>query len=199
LLQALFDPAAIAKSFRLLRGRADFPSCSKPQAASPPCVVAFSASFRFNRSTRLRYACVLPATQLNPLQSIADESASFEEEFIMGTEVKRIGVGPRMSQAVVHNGTVYVAGQVGNPGEDVAAQTKTILASIDSLLAEAGTDKSRLLSTTIWLADMADFPKMNAVWDAWVAPGSTPARATGQVQLADAAYRVEVIVVAALN
>jgi enamine deaminase RidA (YjgF/YER057c/UK114 family) len=162
-------------------------------------VVAISASFRFNRSTRLRYARLSPATQLNPLQSVTDASALSKRKFAMGTEIKRIGVGPRMSQAVVHNGTVYVAGQVGNPGDDVAAQTKTVLAAIDRLLAEAGTDKSRLLSTTIWLADMADFPKMNAVWDAWVAPGSTPARATGQVQLADPVYRVEVIVVAALS
>jgi enamine deaminase RidA (YjgF/YER057c/UK114 family) len=116
----------------------------------------------------------------------------------MATEIKRLEAGPRMSQAVVHNGTVYLAGQVGNPADDVTAQTKSVLASIDRLLAEAGTDKSRLLSATIWLADMADFPKLNAVWEGWVIPGSTPARATGQVQLADPTYRVEVIVTAAL-
>ncbi|KQT87122.1 RidA family protein [Aurantimonas sp. Leaf443] len=113
--------------------------------------------------------------------------------------IRRIEPGKRMSQAVVHGNTVYLAGQVGEPGEDVSAQTRTILAEIDRLLAEAGTSKARILSATIWLADIADFAAMNAVWDAWVDPANPPARATGgQIALATPDYRVEIIVVAAL-
>jgi len=97
----------------------------------------------------------------------------------------------------VHGGTVYLAGQVGEPGEDVSAQTRTILAEIDRLLAEAGTDKSKLLYVQIWLADMGDFAAMNAVWDAWVDPANPPARATGEARLAAPEYKVEIIVTAA--
>ncbi|KQT45213.1 hypothetical protein ASG43_13065 [Aureimonas sp. Leaf454] len=113
--------------------------------------------------------------------------------------IRRIEPGPRMSQAVIHNETVYLAGQVGTAGEDVTAQTKTILAEIDRLLAAAGTDKSKILSATIWLADIADFGAMNAVWDNWVDKANPPARATGgQIALATPDYRVEIIVVAAI-
>jgi enamine deaminase RidA (YjgF/YER057c/UK114 family) len=98
--------------------------------------------------------------------------------------IRRIEPGPRMSQAVVHGNAVYLAGQVGAPGESVAAQTKAVLAQIDALLAEAGTDKSTILTATIWLADMADFPEMNTVWDAWVDRDNPPARATGEAKLA---------------
>jgi enamine deaminase RidA (YjgF/YER057c/UK114 family) len=111
--------------------------------------------------------------------------------------IKRIQTGPRMSQAVIHNKTVYLAGQVA-PGASVAIQTREILASIDALLAEAGTDKSRLLTATIWLTDMATFAEMNGVWQSWVAPGETPARATVvSPQLASAEFRIEIAVVAA--
>ena len=113
--------------------------------------------------------------------------------------IKRIETGPRMSQAVIHNGTVYLAGQVGKPGEPVAEQTREVLAQIDRLLAECGSDKTRILSAQVWLADMADFAEMNAVWDAWVAPGHAPARATGESALATPDYQVEIIVVAAQN
>lgn len=113
-------------------------------------------------------------------------------------DIKRFETGPRMSGAVVHNGTVYLAGQVGQSGSDVTEQTKQALAEVDRLLALAGTDKTRILSAQIWLADMVDFPKMNAVWDAWVPQGHTPARATGESKLATPDYLVEVIVVAAL-
>jgi enamine deaminase RidA (YjgF/YER057c/UK114 family) len=112
--------------------------------------------------------------------------------------IRRIEPGRRMSAAVIHGNTVYLAGQVGNPGDDVTQQTQTVLAEIDRLLAEAGTDKSKLLSTTIWLADMKDFSAMNAVWDAWVDPANPPARATGESALAGPEYRVEIIVVAAI-
>ena len=104
----------------------------------------------------------------------------------------------RMSQAVVHNGVVYLAGQVGEPGETVAEQTRTALAEIDALLAEAGTDKSKNLMATIWLADIADFETMNSVWDAWVDPRNPPARATGESRLAAPEYCVEIIVQAAV-
>lgn len=113
------------------------------------------------------------------------------------SEITRIECGARMSQAVVHGGIVYLAGQVGNPGEPVAAQTRTVLSEIDRLLALAGSDKTRILSAQIWLADMADFAAMNAEWDAWVPAGHTPARATGESALAAPDYRVEIIVVAA--
>ena len=90
--------------------------------------------------------------------------------------IKRAHSNDRMSQIVTHGDTVYLAGQValGAPGASVADQTKAILKQIDDLLAEAGTDKSKLLSATIWLADMATFNEMNGVWDAWVAPGNAP-------------------------
>jgi enamine deaminase RidA (YjgF/YER057c/UK114 family) len=116
----------------------------------------------------------------------------------MNEDITRIGVGARMSEGVVHNGTVYVAGQVGQPGGDVAQQTRDALAEVDRILALAGTDKTRILSAQIWLADIATFGQMNAVWDAWVPAGHTPARATGESLLAAPEYLVEVIVVAAV-
>lgn len=113
-------------------------------------------------------------------------------------DIRRIECGPRMSMGVVHNGVVWLAGQVGTPGDSVAEQTRTALAEVDRLLAEAGTDRTRILSAQVWLADMADFAEMNAVWDAWVPQGHCPARATGELRLASPDYRVEVIVTAAL-
>lgn len=111
--------------------------------------------------------------------------------------IERIGSGPRMSQAVIHGETVYLAGQVGAPGESVTAQTKAVLASVEALLAQAGSDKSKILTATIWLADMSDFAEMNAVWDVWVGGKDAPARATGEAKLATPDYKVEIIVVAA--
>ena len=111
--------------------------------------------------------------------------------------IQRIDAGSRMSQAVIHGDTVYLAGQVGAPGEGVTAQTEAVLASIESLLARTGSDKSKILSATIWLADMADFAEMNAVWDRWIDGKDPPARATGEARLATPDYRVEIIVVAA--
>lgn len=113
-------------------------------------------------------------------------------------EIRRLQPGKRMSQAVVHNGTVYLAGQVAeDTGQDVAGQTRQVLASIDKLLNEAGTDKTRILTTTIVLADIATFAEMNGVWDSWIAAGNTPARATIEAKLAAPQYRVEIIVTAA--
>jgi len=112
--------------------------------------------------------------------------------------IQRIEVGPRMSQAVVHGETVYTAGQVAldRPGASVTDQTRNILTRIDALLAEAGTDKSKLLTATIWLADIGDFAEMNAVWDGWVAPGATPCRACVESRLASPDYTVEIQVTA---
>ena len=113
--------------------------------------------------------------------------------------ITRIETGKRMSQAVVHNGIAYLAGQVGNPGDDVTAHTRTVLAEIDRLLAAAGTDKSKLITAQIWLADIATgFAAMNAVWDEWVSPGNAPARYTGEAKLAGPEYLVEIIVTAAV-
>ena len=114
------------------------------------------------------------------------------------TDIKRFETGPRMSQAVVHGGLVYLAGQVGTAGASVTDQTRDILANIDRLLASVGSDKSRILQATIWMASMDDFAEMNAVWDAWVSPGNAPARATGESRLATPDYKVEIICIAAV-
>jgi len=113
--------------------------------------------------------------------------------------IQRLHVGPRMSQAVVHRETVYLAGQVADQakGKSVGEQTTEILAAVDRLLAEAGSDKTKILSATIYLADIATFPEMNAVWDAWVPAGHAPARATVEAKLAAPAYTVEIACIAA--
>jgi enamine deaminase RidA (YjgF/YER057c/UK114 family) len=114
-------------------------------------------------------------------------------------EIERHETGPRMSKAVIHGDTVYLAGIVAdNPeGKSMAEQTSNILAQIDGFLALAGTNKTKLLSANIWIADMAHFGDMNSVWDAWVSPGNTPARATVEAKLASPDYKVEIMVVAA--
>ena len=113
--------------------------------------------------------------------------------------IQRHEAGPRMSKAVVHGDTVYLAGIVADApkGKSMAEQTKSILSQIDGFLAKAGTDKSKLLSANIWITDMAKFAEMNAVWDAWVSSGNTPARATVEAKLASPDYLVEIMVVAA--
>ena len=111
--------------------------------------------------------------------------------------IKRFETGPRMSQAVVHNGTVYVAGQVAK-GATVKDQTTAIVKQIDSLLAAAGTDKTKILSATIWLVNMGTFAEMNSVWDPWVSPGNTPARACVESKLATPEYLVEIAVICAI-
>ena len=112
--------------------------------------------------------------------------------------LERHHVGKRLSEMVVHNGTVYLAGQVASDMTlDIIGQTEQVLASIDRLLGEAGSDKSKILSAQIFLPDMADFAAMNAVWERWVVPGHTPARATIEAKLANPAYRIEILVVAA--
>ncbi len=115
--------------------------------------------------------------------------------------IKRLHSGPRMSQTVVHGNTVYLAGQVaqGAPGASVTEQTQDILAAIDRLLAEVGSDKSKALAATIWLTDMGTFAEMNAVWDAWIDPQNPPARACVQSPaLAAPQFTVEIMVTAAV-
>jgi enamine deaminase RidA (YjgF/YER057c/UK114 family) len=113
--------------------------------------------------------------------------------------VQRFDVGARLSEMVVHNGTAYLAGQVaGDASQDITGQTRQVLDAIDALLARAGTDKSRVLMAQIFIADLAEFQAMNAVWDAWVVPGSTPARATVQAKLAKPEWKVEIVVTAAV-
>jgi enamine deaminase RidA (YjgF/YER057c/UK114 family) len=113
--------------------------------------------------------------------------------------IDRIGVGPRMSQAVVHGDTVYLAGTVADKaaGKSVGEQTREILEIIDGVLAKAGTDKTKILSSTVWLTDIKTFAEMNSVWDSWVAQGHTPARATVEAKLAAAPYNVEIACIAA--
>lgn len=112
----------------------------------------------------------------------------------------RIDCGPRMSDAVVAGGFVWLAGQIpeATVGQSVAAQTQEALGFVDEFLARAGTDKTRLVTATVWLTDIARFAEMNAVWDAWIAPGCAPARAAVQSKLASPGVDVEIMVVAAL-
>jgi enamine deaminase RidA (YjgF/YER057c/UK114 family) len=115
------------------------------------------------------------------------------------SKIQRIDVGARMSEMAVHNGVCYLAGQVAqSEGADIEVQTREVLAAVDALLQRVGTDRSRILRAEIYLADMADFAGMNAVWDTWVVEGQTPPRATVQAALAKPGWRVEVVVTAAL-
>ena len=111
--------------------------------------------------------------------------------------IQRFNTNTRMSQMVIHNETIYLAGQVGAPEEDVAQQTRTMLANVDRLLVEAGSDKTKILQATIWLANMDDFAEMNEVWDSWVPEGHAPGRACGEAKLATPDYKVEIIIIAA--
>lgn len=113
--------------------------------------------------------------------------------------IQRLEIGARMSEVAVHNGTIYLAGQVASDASaGIQGQTGQILAEIDSLLARAGSDKSKILMAQIFLTDMVDFAGMNEVWDAWVVPGQTPPRATVQAALAKPGWKIEVVVTAAV-
>ena len=113
--------------------------------------------------------------------------------------VQRFDVGTRLSEMAVHNGVCYLAGQVPSDGsQDIAGQTRQVLAAIDALLARAGTDKSRLLMVQIFITDLADFPGMNAEWEAWLPAGNAPPRATFKADLAKPEWRLELVVTAAL-
>jgi enamine deaminase RidA (YjgF/YER057c/UK114 family) len=113
--------------------------------------------------------------------------------------IQRHNVGKRLSEIVVHNGTVYLAGEVpDDANKDITGQTEEVLAKIEKLLKQVGTDKSRLISAQIFLREMADFAGMNVAWEKWVAPTCTPARATIEAKLANPGYRVEIMCIAAL-
>ena len=113
--------------------------------------------------------------------------------------IQRFNTGKRLSEAVVHGNTVYLAGEVpDDTSKDIGGQTEEVLAKIERLLKQAGSDKSKLLSAQIFLPSMADFAGMNAVWEKWVVPGQTPARATIEAKLANPAYKVEIMCIAAL-
>jgi enamine deaminase RidA (YjgF/YER057c/UK114 family) len=115
-------------------------------------------------------------------------------------ELKRLHVGKTLSEAAIHNGVVYLAGQVAeNMAQDIAGQTREVLGHIDRLLAESGSDKSRILSCQIYLADIGEFAAMNAVWNDWVAECNSPPRATVEARLAEPEWRVEMVVTAALK
>lgn len=109
----------------------------------------------------------------------------------------RFDTSPRMSQINIHNDTIYLAGQVGDPSGDITEQTRSMLANVDRLLAQAGSDKSKILQATIWLESMGDFAQMNEVWDSWVPEGHAPGRACGEARLATPNYKVEIIIIAA--
>lgn len=111
--------------------------------------------------------------------------------------IERLQIGQRMSKIVKHNGVAYLCGQVGNAGDGVTEQTRECLRRVDTLLAEAGSNSRQILQAIVWLADMADFEEMNAVWDAWVPDGHAPARACGEARLANPDLKVEIIVIAA--
>lgn len=113
--------------------------------------------------------------------------------------IERMHTGQRMSKIVKHNGTVYLCGQVGNADGTVAEQTEECLRRVEALLAEAGSSKEQILQAIVWVADMADFAEMNAVWDTWVPEGHAPARACGEAKLARPELKVEVIVTAACD
>lgn len=111
--------------------------------------------------------------------------------------IQRIDAGNRMSEACIHAGVAYLAGQVPlTPGADIETQTREVLSEIDDLLAKCGSDKTRLLRAQIYLADIADFDGMNRAWDAWVVPGQAPSRATVEARLANPDWKVEIVVTA---
>ena len=114
-------------------------------------------------------------------------------------EIQRLETGPRMNQAVIHGGTIYLAGQVSSePAADVKGQTEAILVQIDALLSKCGSDKTRLLSTTVYLSDISTFSQMNEAWESWASKGALPARTTVQAKLARPEYLLEITVIASV-
>jgi enamine deaminase RidA (YjgF/YER057c/UK114 family) len=114
-------------------------------------------------------------------------------------EIKRLHLGKRLSEVTIHNGTVYLAGQIASDtNQDIVGQTREVLGTIDRLLADAGTDKTRILMLQIYITDMANFPRMNEVYDGWIVQGQQPPRATVEAKLASPTCLVEIVVTAAL-
>lgn len=114
------------------------------------------------------------------------------------TQITRFDFDTRIHHGVVHNGTVYLTGQVAEPGQSAADQMREVLAKIDELLVKAGTDRTRILHVQMWLDDVRDFDEVNAVWDAWMPMEHAPARSSGQGRMAKPGMLVELIVTAAL-
>lgn len=113
--------------------------------------------------------------------------------------IQRFEVGKRLSEMAVYNGTIYLSGQIPeDTSVNIQGQTRQVLESIDGLLAQAGSDKSKILHAQIFLPDLGDFAAMNEVWEAWVVPGHTPTRATVQAALANPKWKIEVVVTAAV-
>ena len=113
--------------------------------------------------------------------------------------IQRMNVGKRLSEVVIHGNTIYLAGEVpDDTSKDITGQTEEVLAKIEKLLKQAGSDKTKLLSAQIFLPDMKDFAGMNVAWEKWIVPGQTPARATIEAKLANPAYKVEIMCIAAL-
>lgn len=113
--------------------------------------------------------------------------------------IQRFEVGPRLSEMAIHNGTIYLAGQIADDTSlNIQGQTRQVLDSIDALLAQAGSDKSKILHAQIFLPDLGDFAAMNEVWETWVVPGHTPTRATVQAALANPKWKIEVVITAAV-
>ncbi|HUH87637.1 MAG TPA: RidA family protein [Pusillimonas sp.] len=116
------------------------------------------------------------------------------------SDIQRFNVGKRLSDMAIYNGVAYLAGQVPEDGKaDIGEQTRQVLSTIDRLLAQAGSDKTRILMAQIFLADLSDFAGMNAVWETWVPAGNAPPRATVQALLADPEFKVEIVVTAAVG
>lgn len=114
------------------------------------------------------------------------------------TNIVRFDFDTRIHHGVVHNGTVYLTGQVARPGQSAADQMREVLAKVDDLLAKAGTDKTKILHVQMWLDDVRDFDEVNTVWDAWMPMEYAPARSSGQGRMAKPGMLVELIVTAAL-
>jgi len=113
--------------------------------------------------------------------------------------IQRFEIGPRLSEMAVHNGTIYLSGQVpDDTSVNIQGQTRQVLEAIDALLAQAGSDKSKILHAQIFLPDLHDFSAMNEVWEGWVVPGHTPTRATVQAALANPKWKIEIVITAAV-
>ncbi len=135
---------------------------------------------------------------VGPVSSASGHTAPRQENTV--SDIRRLHPSKRYSEAAIHRGVVYLAGQVADDAKaGIRGQTKQVLASIDRLLGEAGSDKSRILMAQVFLADMADYAEMNTAWDAWVAPEAAPARATVEAQLARPGWKIEIVVSAACD
>ena len=143
----------------------------------------------------MRQRSCMPTRSLSPRTSCSNNHSSLRKQDM---EIKRLHVGKTLSEVAIHNGTIYLAGQIAEDlTQDIAGQTREVLGHIDRLLAEAGSDKSRILMCQIFLSDLKNFAGMNEVWNAWVAESNSPPRATVEAKLAKPEWLVEMVVTAA--